>query len=39
VRAFIDMTVERLGRSSNHVLDARELALAEAKGRRKARRV
>jgi DNA-binding transcriptional LysR family regulator len=38
VRAFVDLTVERLARSSDYVLDARELAVAEAKGRRKTRR-
>ncbi|WP_133650945.1 LysR family transcriptional regulator [Paraburkholderia flava] len=38
VRAFIDLAVERLGDSSAYVLDARELAAAEAKGRRKRRR-
>jgi DNA-binding transcriptional LysR family regulator len=32
VRSFIDFVVERLGRSSKHVLDARELAMAQAKG-------
>jgi DNA-binding transcriptional LysR family regulator len=32
VRAFIDFVVERLGRSSEHVLDARELATAQADG-------
>lgn len=37
VRAFIDLTVERLARSSDYVLDARELAMAEAKGRKKVR--
>ena len=38
VRAFIDLAVERLAGSSDYVLDARELAAAEAKGRRKPRR-
>jgi DNA-binding transcriptional LysR family regulator len=38
VRAFIDLAVERLAGSSQYVLDARELAAAEAKGRRKPRR-
>ncbi len=38
VRAFIDLAVERLAGSSAYVLDARELAAAEAKGRRKKRR-
>lgn len=40
VRAFIDLTVERLAQSSDYVLDARELAVAVAvaKGRRKTRR-
>lgn len=38
VRAFIDLSVERLAQSSAYVLDARELAAAEAKGRRKPRR-
>jgi DNA-binding transcriptional LysR family regulator len=38
VRAFIDLTVERLAGSLDYVLDARELAAAEAKGRRKKRR-
>ncbi|MGY3230551.1 DNA-binding transcriptional LysR family regulator [Luteibacter sp. HA06] len=32
VRAFIDFVVDRLGQSSAYVLDARELALASAKG-------
>lgn len=38
VRAFIDLAVERLAGSSQYVLDARELAAAQAKGRRKPRR-
>jgi DNA-binding transcriptional LysR family regulator len=38
VRAFIDLAVERLAQSREYVLDARELAAAEAKGRRKPRR-
>lgn len=38
VRAFIDLAVERLLNSADYVLDARELAMAEAKGRKKARR-
>ena len=38
VRAFIDLSVERLARSSDYVLDARELAVAESKGRKKTRR-
>jgi DNA-binding transcriptional LysR family regulator len=38
VRAFIDLTVERLDQSTDYVLNARELAIAEAKGRRKSRR-
>ncbi len=38
VRAFIDLTVERLADSPDYVLDARELAQAEAKGRKKTRR-
>ncbi len=38
VRSFIDFTVERLGRSSDYVLEAGELAAAEAKGRKKLRR-
>ncbi len=38
VRAFIDLAVERLAGSSDYVLDARELAAAEARGRRKPRR-
>jgi DNA-binding transcriptional LysR family regulator len=38
VRSFIDLAVERLGQSSEHVLDARELAMAQAKGCRKTRR-
>ena len=37
IRAFIDLAVERLAGSSEFVLDARELAAAEAKGRRKTR--
>lgn len=37
VRAFIDLTVERLARSTEFVLDARELAAAEAKGRKRTR--
>jgi len=36
VRAFIDLAVERLVNSTDYVLDARELAIAEAKGRKKA---
>ncbi|WP_254435072.1 LysR substrate-binding domain-containing protein [Pandoraea communis] len=39
VRAFIDLAVERLAGSSDYVLDAKELALAEANGRRKMRRL
>ncbi|WP_374626436.1 LysR substrate-binding domain-containing protein [Pandoraea sp.] len=39
VRAFIDRAVERLVGSSDYVLDAKELALAEANGRRKMRRL
>ncbi len=38
VRAFIDVTVERLAHSTEHVLDASKLAMAEMKGRRKSRR-
>jgi DNA-binding transcriptional LysR family regulator len=38
VRAFIDLSVERLAGSRDYVLDARELATAEEKGRRKLRR-
>lgn len=38
VRAFIDLTVERLAGSADYVLDARELAAAEAKGRKVSRR-
>ena len=38
VRAFIDLTVQRLAGSSDYVLDAHELAAAEAKGRGKPRR-
>jgi hypothetical protein len=38
VRAFIDLAVERLAGSSAHVLDARELAVAESRGRGKTRR-
>lgn len=38
VRSFIDFAIERLAGSSEHTLDARELAAAEAKGVRKARR-
>jgi len=38
VRAFIDLAVERLLNSPDYVLDARELAMAEAKGRKQARR-
>ncbi|WP_162565514.1 LysR family transcriptional regulator [Variovorax sp. SRS16] len=34
VRAFVDLTVERLARSTNYVLDARELAMAESNGRK-----
>ena len=37
VRAFIDLTVQRLGQGTDYVLDARELATAEARGRKKAR--
>lgn len=37
VRAFIDLAVERLAGSSSYVLDARELAAAEANGRKKKR--
>jgi DNA-binding transcriptional LysR family regulator len=35
VRAFIDFVVDRLGQPSDYVLDARELAIASAKGTRK----
>lgn len=38
VRAFIDMAIERLAGSSSYVLDAKELAAAEAKGRRTRRK-
>jgi hypothetical protein len=38
VRSFIDFVVERLGRSPQHVLDARELAAAQALGSPKTRR-
>jgi DNA-binding transcriptional LysR family regulator len=38
VRAFVDLVVERLAHSTEYVLDARELAMAETKGRRKSRR-
>ncbi len=38
VRAFIDLAVERLLSSADYVLDARELATAEAKGRKKVSR-
>jgi DNA-binding transcriptional LysR family regulator len=34
VRAFIDLAVERLANSAEYVLDARELAMAQAKGTR-----
>jgi DNA-binding transcriptional LysR family regulator len=37
VRAFIDLAVARLAGSSSYVLDAKELATAEAMGRRKMR--
>lgn len=37
VRAFIDLAVERLSESPHYTLDARELAAAEAKGRKKTR--
>lgn len=37
VRAFIDLGVERLAGSRDYVLDARELATAEARGRKAAR--
>ncbi|MEI6934292.1 LysR substrate-binding domain-containing protein, partial [Klebsiella pneumoniae] len=38
VRAFIDLTVERLANASTYVLDAQELTAAEAKGRKKLHR-
>lgn len=38
VRAFIDLAVERLADSADYVLDDKELAMAEAKGRKAARR-
>lgn len=38
VRALIDVTVERLAHSTEYVLDASKLAMAELKGRRKSRR-
>ncbi|GAB7535218.1 LysR family transcriptional regulator [Burkholderia sp. 3C] len=38
VRAFVDLTVERLAGSNEYVLDAKELATLEAKGRRKSGR-
>jgi DNA-binding transcriptional LysR family regulator len=38
VRAFVDLAVERLAGSTDYVLDVRELAAAEARGRRKRRR-
>jgi DNA-binding transcriptional LysR family regulator len=37
VRAFIDLAVERLVGRSDYVLDQKELAMAEAKGRKKVR--
>ncbi|MDY0748259.1 LysR family transcriptional regulator [Paucibacter sp. R3-3] len=37
VRSFIDLAIERLGHSSEYVLDAGELAAAETQGRKKPR--
>lgn len=38
VRAFVDLAVERLAHSTDHVLDLGELGAAQVKGLRKARR-
>jgi DNA-binding transcriptional LysR family regulator len=38
VRAFIDLAVQRLGGNRDFVLEAKELAAAEAKGRKQAKR-
>jgi len=37
VRAFIDLAIERLANSSDYVLSEKELAVAEANGRKAVR--